>query len=164
MSVLRIVAVCCLALVGLGAVSGPARAAQVGPSRSAQNGTPSNDHHSSTTNWQQYDTAVYVVSTVNLLHTRNGHPVLPILRRRLGVVRLDVYADRTQSNLYFIQFKRADGSGPGALAYEMGWVKPESVTNSCSHFGIVQAPANIVQDYQNDSTQLIGSFTSSFPS
>ena len=74
------------------------------------------------------------------------------------------YGQVAQADLYFIQLKRADGATAGTLAYQMGWMKPQSVTATTNRFGITAAAASVVQAYQSDPTRLIGSFTSTFPS
>lgn len=150
----RTIPVICLALAGLGAGITPVQAAQ----------TKTQGQTQQAVTWQQRDTAVYVVSTLNLLHTRHGRPLTPLLMRKLGATHLDVYADRAQADLYFIQLKRADGATAGTLAYQMGWMKPQSVTATTNRFGITAAAASVVQAYQSDPTRLIGSFTSTFPS
>lgn len=120
--------------------------------------------HQHTTNWNQHDTAVYVVSTLNLLHTRDGRAFSSLLSGRLNVTRFDVYADITTPDLYFIQLRRDDGSVAGAFAYRMGWSKPQvlflSVSKSVAHRGNDKIQAA----YRADGKQLIGSFSSTLPS
>lgn len=114
--------------------------------------------------WGQRDTAVYVVSTLNLLHSPRGGSMATRLTRRLGIARFDVYADTRVTDLYFIELRRQNGDIAGAFAYQMGWVKPLSVTAFCDRLGAPRAPARIVESYRNDSRQFIGSFTSTMPS
>lgn len=119
---------------------------------------------SKTVNWNQHDTAVYVVSTLNLLRTRTGRPIVANLSRRLNVTHYDVYADQTQSNLYFIQLRRDDGTVVGAFAYHMGWAKPRPVSGTARHFVSGRIPGTLQQEYNSDQKFLIGSFTSTMPS
>ncbi len=114
-------------------------------------------------NWTQHDTAVYVVSTLNLLRTRSGRPFTSIWVRRGRVTHFDVYADGSQDNLYFIEIKRSDHLMVGALAYQMGWDKPRIVTSSITKFHIPSAPDRVIQSYQNDVKTPIGSFTTTLP-
>src|SRR5437764_2896343 len=60
--------------------------------------------------WNQRDTAVYVVSTLNLLHTKKGQAATSLWNHKLGVSHYDVYDDLNDSSLYFILLKRDDGS------------------------------------------------------
>jgi hypothetical protein len=121
------------------------------------------DHHNSS-NWNQRDVAVYVVSTMNLLHSRSGHALTTTLSHQLGVTHYDVYADGEVANLYFIEPRRDDESSVGALAYQMGWVAPMSVSSSLDRLHVRHAPGSDYAAYRNDPKQLIGSFTSTFPS
>jgi len=114
-------------------------------------------------NWNQHDTAVYVVSTLNLLRTHGGRPFTSIWVRKGRVTHFDVYADGSQDNLYFIEMKRSDNSMVGALAYQMGWDKPRTVTSSITRFHIPSAPDRVIQSYQSDVKTPIGSFTTTLP-
>jgi hypothetical protein len=142
----RIIAVVC---IGLAVSAVPAHA------------QTSSSHPSSSINWQQHDTAVYVVSTLNLLGRSHGGNIQQVLQR-LNVSHIDVYADTVQSNLYFIELKRDSGALVGSLAYEMGWAKPRRVTWSAGK-GVPTVDPAIVQDYRVDAKALIGSFTSTLP-
>ena len=113
--------------------------------------------------WSQHDAAVYVVSTLNLVRTENGHSLPRILTGHLGVARFDVYADLGNPNLYFVMLERQDETLFGALAYQMGWLKPRGVTPFSPRLGIHKAPRAVVEAYRSDSTQLIGSFASTLP-
>jgi len=114
-------------------------------------------------NWNQHDTAVYVVSTLNLLRTHSGRPFTSIWVRKGRVTHFDVYADGSRDNLYFIEMKRSDDSVVGALAYQMGWDRPRTVTTSITRFHIPSAPDKVIQSYQSDVKFSIGSFTSTLP-
>lgn len=114
-------------------------------------------------NWNQHDTAVYVLSTLNLLRTHGGRPFTSIWAHKGRVTHFDVYADGSQDNLYFIEMKRSDNSVVGALGYQMGWDKPRSVTPSITRFHIPPAPDRVIQSYQSDVKFSIGSFTTTLP-
>lgn len=120
--------------------------------------------HDKVINWDQRDTAVYVVSTLNLLHTHAGKPITDVLSRKLHVARYDIYADSAVANLYFIQLRRDDGSVAGVFAYEIGWSKPMLVSLSVRRALARRAPDKLSQEYRTDPKQLIGSFTSTLPS
>ena len=107
-------------------------------------------------NWQQRDTAVYVVSTVNLLRARDGSLVV----QKLGVARFDVYDDLARPFLYYIELRGANGANLGALAYRMGWSKPLSLSPQTDRLGIRPASPRLLQAYRADRKQLIGTFTS----
>lgn len=147
----RILLVSVLSIVGLAMGVVPASAA----------GTSS---HIKVTNWGQRDTAVYVVSTLNLLHTRNGKPVTALLARKLDVARYDVYADTAVTDLYFIQLRRNDGSVAGVFAYQIGWARPVLVSLSLPRAIAHHANEKIARAYRYDQKQLIGSFGSTLPS
>ena len=118
----------------------------------------------STQNWSQHDTAVYVVSTLNVLHSHRGKSTVAIMSRRLGVARFDVLDDLSSSDMYFIQLKRANGDVVGSFAYQMGWPKPMSLSPVFNRFGIPTAPDKVANAFRSDPKQLIGSFTSTLPS
>jgi hypothetical protein len=113
-------------------------------------------------NWQQRDTANYVVSTLNLLGRSRGHTIQQVFQR-LNITRIDVYADSSQSALYFIELKRDDGSTAGSLAYQMGWRKPRRISWSAGRT-VPAVATTIAQAYKTDTKTLIGSFTSTLPS
>lgn len=116
------------------------------------------------TNWSQHDTAVYVVSTLNLLRTKKGHAVATVFKNRMGVRTYNVYADTSVADLYFIDLVKGNNSTVGTFAYKMGWQKPMSVSGLLGRFGAHRAPLSIVSDYQIDHKTLIGSFGSTLPS
>ena len=117
----------------------------------------------STIDWGTHDTAVYVVSTVNVLRTRTGRPIGRLLRHKLGVRRYNVYADGEVTDLYFIDMVKLDGTSIGTLAYKMGWQKPMSLSSVFDNLSISQAPNTISTGYKSDKKTLIGSFTSTMP-
>jgi hypothetical protein len=121
----------------------------------------SGSHGKSPANWQQRDTAVYVVSTLNLLGRTQNHTVQQVFQR-LNITHLDVYADNDQPNLYFIELKRDDDTTAGSLAYEMGWSKPKRISWPAGK-SIPVVSSVIAQAYRTDDKTLIGSFTSTLP-
>lgn len=126
-----------------------------------------NQHHalhvSQEANWQRRDTATYVVSTLNLLRTNSGQPITKVAQNRLDVSRYSVWSDRVVPGLYFIQLKRDTGSVVGVLAYQMGWVKPLSVTSRLDALGVKPAPRKVQREYQAGHLVFLGAFTSSLP-
>lgn len=132
-------------------------AASVAPVHAQESGS----HGKSPVNWQQRDTAVYVVSTLNLLGRTRNHSVQRVFQR-LNITHLDVYADSAQANLYFIELKRDDSTTVGALAYQMGWSKPKRISWAAGK-RIPSVAGAIVQAYRMDAKTLIGSFTSTLP-
>lgn len=111
--------------------------------------------------WQQHDTAVYVVSTLNLLGHARNHTVQQMFQH-LNITRIVVYADNDQANLYFIELKRDDSSTAGILAYQLGWTKPKRISWSAGK-AIPSVNSGIAQAYRTDSKTLIGTFTSTLP-
>jgi hypothetical protein len=113
-------------------------------------------------NWQQRDTATYVVSTLNLLGRSRGHTIQQVFQR-LNITRIDIYADSDHMGLYFIELQRDDGTTVGSLAYRIGWPKPRRISWSAGRT-IPAVATTIAQDYKTDARTLIGSFTSTLPS
>lgn len=138
-------------------VAVPASAAANHPASTTRNQTRA------AIDWSTHDTAVYVVSTVNLLRTRSGKVMLPVLRHRLGVRRYNVYSDATASDMYYIDLLKSDGTVVGTLAYRMGWQKPMSLSGAFDALGITHAADSVVAGYKADKKTLIGSFTSTLP-
>jgi hypothetical protein len=138
-----------LAILGLAVTVVPVHAAESG------------SHGKSPVNWQQRDTAVYVVSTLNLLGRTQNHTVQQMFQR-LNITHLDVYADNVQANLYFIELRRDDYTTAGSLAYEMGWSKPKRISWPAGK-SIPAVTSAIAQAYRTDDKTLIGSFTSTLP-
>jgi hypothetical protein len=104
-----------------------------------------------------------VVSTLNLLRTKDGHSLVTTFTRTLDVSHFDVYSDVADAGLYFVVLRRDDGSSAGELAYQMGWSKPRSTTPSMARLGISTAPFKVVQESKTDPRHKIGSFTSTLP-
>jgi hypothetical protein len=113
-------------------------------------------------NWQQRDTATYVVSTLNVLGRTRTHTIQQVFQR-LNITRIDVFADSAHANLYFIELQRDDGSTAGSLAYQMGWRKPRRISWPAGRT-IPAVATTIAQAYKTDARTLIGSFTSTLPS
>jgi hypothetical protein len=119
--------------------------------------------HRIMSSWDRRDSAAYVVSTLNLVHCRDGRPLAPILSQRYPGARYDVFVDQQISNLFFIEPRRADGSTVGALAYQLGWLAPMSVTSSLSALHVRSAPAAVYSEFRTDAKQFIGTFSSTVP-
>lgn len=113
--------------------------------------------------WSELDTAVYVLSTLNLLHTKQGRPLTDLLTRKLAITRYDIYADTVLSDVYFVELLRDDGIPGGVLVYRLGWSVPEIVTLAIHASVGKQAPKQLVAAYRRDAKHLIGSFTSTLP-
>ena len=113
--------------------------------------------------WQRRDVAAYVVSTMNLLHADSGRSLTSSLTQRYGIGHFDVYADMNVQNLYYIELRRNGGAVTGALAYQMGWLSPRSVSAFTDHLGVPRAADKITADYQLDSRTLLGTFRTTVP-
>lgn len=120
-----------------------------------------NPTHQRGPNWNQRDTAVYVVSTLNLV--RVHHRSLTSVLSSQDVTQYDVYADLDVGDQYYIQLKRDDGNVVGVLAYRMGWLKPKSISAFTDKLGVRKAPRSMVTAYKSNHKELIGSFTSTLP-
>jgi hypothetical protein len=114
--------------------------------------------------WELRDSAAYVVSTMNLARCNGRRLLTPILDHQYGVTHYDVYADQATTGLFFIEPKRSDGSSTGALAYQMGWMAPQSVSSSFDALHTHRAPPDVYSAFKNDKKHLIGSFASTVPS
>jgi hypothetical protein len=164
--VAKVLAVLALGAAGIIMSITPANAAGTDPHGQ---GRPTRDHSATTTppstvNWSQHDTAVYVVSTLNLLHTRSGRSFPDLVTHKFDVTRYDVYADQSVSNLYYVQLRQDDGTVVGAFAYSMGWPKPRILFLGVDKPQASHAPQRIALAYHSDPKTLIGSFTSTLPS
>jgi hypothetical protein len=112
--------------------------------------------------WAQRDTAVYVVSTLNLLHNSRGEALVPVLAKKYDVTQYRVLDDLDVTNLYFVQL-RSDQQLLGTVAYEMGWQKPMSVSSFADKLGIRPAPGDVLDNFRADPKKAIGTFTSTLP-
>jgi hypothetical protein len=142
-----------IALIGLilgAAISAPAHAAT---HRSSQ----------SDVNWAQRDTAVYVVSTLNLLHTSAGQPMTDVFKNQFHVKRYVVEADAVVPDLYFIDLLGKSQTVVGVFAYKMGWQKPQVITDF-TIAGLPHASADIVSAYRTDHHTRVATFRSTLPS
>lgn len=128
-------------------------------------GTPLSAHasshgHRGATSWQQYDTASYVVSTLNLLQTRSHESMVDRWVRKYGALRFDVYQAAADPSFFVIDVSRSDGGLVQRLQYRMGWERPRPIQPAprrserhVSERPVRQAP---IAGEQN----LIGTFTS----
>jgi hypothetical protein len=149
--VYRLLVACVLGLLSVVAIGAPSYAAGA-PVKLGNNA-----------NWNQRDTAVYVVSTLNVCRNHKGQPISNVLQRRFLATKYSVLADTKNQDLYFIEVKKDDGSVIGAYAYQMGWVRPQAITPALAHFGIKQAAGDMVSDYKSDPKALIATFSSTRP-
>jgi hypothetical protein len=108
--------------------------------------------------WRQYDTGAYVVSTLNLLHTGAGHPLMSDWSRTLGVGRMDVYADATHAGLYYIDLERETGTSVAWFVYRLGWVVPEPLTPGLPGLAHARPSLQLRHDFRSDVRVLIGTF------
>lgn len=120
-------------------------------------GSPSTGNKVAT--WQRHDTAVYVVSTLNLLTDAQGHP----LYMRGAPTHFDVLADLAKDDLYFIRLRNRLGRAVGLLSYQMGSVKPQAISYSMVRAGIPRANEVIISAFRSDPKQLLESFTTTVP-
>jgi hypothetical protein len=114
-------------------------------------------------NWGQRDTAVYVVSTLNVCRNHKGQPISTALQRRFLATKYSVLEDTKNQDLYFIEVKKDDDTVIGAYAYQMGWVKPQAITPALAHFGMRRATGDIAADYKSDPKVLMATFSSTRP-
>jgi hypothetical protein len=122
-------------------------------------------HHSVATNWTQYDTSTYVLSTLNLVDPLGSGRPDAFWKDELHAARFDVYADPSQPGLYFIEARRDDGSVAAAFAYKMGWsvprlLDPIAPTPPVAH--LARAPRAVSEEFHADHRVLLGSFDSTF--
>jgi len=112
--------------------------------------------------WTQYDTAAYVVSTLNLLSRRSPHDLATRLHRR-GIMAFAVRADTRRGDLYFVQLMRAHHHIGGVLAYRYGWRTPRAVTRLPAILPAPPAPLNLVREYWTTRLTPLETFRSTFP-
>lgn len=113
--------------------------------------------------WGERDTATYVVSTLNLVRAPGGAPLSEILSGDLKVTRFEVYADNDRSNLYFMRFRRSEGTLVGTVVYKMGWSLPRGWTASMRRLGVPRAPRAYSSAARSDTLELVATFSSTFP-
>jgi hypothetical protein len=114
-------------------------------------------------NWAQRDTAVYVVSTLNLLRTDTGQPITNLFKFQLHVKHYTVEADAVVPDLYFINLVNKSKTVVGTFAYKMGWQKPQAITEFAVA-SLPRAPADIVTAYRADRHLKVATFNSTLPS
>jgi hypothetical protein len=113
--------------------------------------------------WATRDTAVYVVSTLNLLRTDGGQPMTQIFKSQLHVKRYVVEADMSVPDLYFVELLGKSKSPVGVFAYKMGWQKPQAITDF-GYSNLPHAPQDIVTAYKLDHRAKVATFKSTLPS
>jgi len=145
----RLAALLCAGIVALGICSSGVHAAG-NPPQTTRTQQP--------TDWSQQDTAAYVVSTLNLLRTRAGHPLVATLTQGSDVSRFEVWAVIGQPDLYVIQLKDDYGKWVGALVYRMGWMRPMSASPLTEHLGVRHAWHRVLSLSRQYPKKLIGTF------
>lgn len=125
------------------------------PAHAAGGTTPK----SGTVNWQDRDTATYVVSTLNLVRTPQGRAVTETMHAATYVM----LADTARSGLYFVDLHDRSDSIIGSFVYWMGWMQAVSLTRLPAGLHVRTASAALVQAYHQDPKRVIGVFTSTFP-
>lgn len=115
------------------------------------------------TRWSRYDTASYVVSTLNLVSRGSPFTFADHLRRHHAIRRLVVYVDRNRTDLYFVKLLGPHGRNVGVLAYQLGWNRPRVVTALAFATRARRAPPAIVQAYRSDQLMRLEAFHSSLP-
>lgn len=114
-------------------------------------------------NWAQRDTAVYVVSTLNLLRLDNGQPITNLFKYQLHVKKYTIEADTSVPDLYFIDLVNKSNTVVGTFVYKMGWQKPEAITD----FGVSTVPRatpDLANAYRTDHRAKVATFSSTLPS
>lgn len=128
------------------------------PTLAAKTSHPAHDM-----NWQQHDTAVYVVSTLNLIRAPNGSPISTLLESKLNVSEYRVFADLQDSDMFYVDVRRDNGSLVGTYVYQMGWLKPRALSAALIRYGAQAAPSKYFAEYHSDTKLLLGTFTSTLP-
>jgi hypothetical protein len=151
-----VIAALCSGIIALGVFTSGVLAASSTP--------PQSTHRQQVPDWNQQDTAAYVVSTLNLLHTRTGRPLVTTLTRSANVDRFEVWEVLGgPRGLYIIQLKDAYGEWLGAFVYRMGWMKPMSASPLTDHLGVRHAWPRILNLSRQYPKKLIGTFGSTLP-
>lgn len=145
----RLIAVTALTLAGLLAWTLPAHAAADGVVTAP--GT-----------FSDQDTAVYVVSTLNLVRTGDRQSLVSVLTERYGAVRFAVWEDLV-TQTFVIEAKRADGSNAAMLVYRLGWDKPYSYSRLTAALGVPRSPRGVEGHFRSHAKRLLGSFSSTLP-
>src|SRR5579859_2504535 len=122
-------------------------------------GSPSGGTHKVAT-WERHDTAVYVVSTLNLCTDSQGRS----LYMRVNPTHFDVFSDQNRDDLYFIKLRNRLNRTVGILSYQMGSLKPQAISFSMVRLGIPRANLSILMAFRSDPKQLLESFSSTVPS
>lgn len=122
------------------------------------------DIPSTRSEWARYDTAAYVVSTLNLLTKQTAAAFSARLRDRYHVSEYVVRSDLSRTGLYFVQLIRSHGRIAGAFAYRMGWTKPQAVSSFGIRLGGTLASRSVRRSYRTDASRSLGTFKSTLPS
>ncbi|GAC1404607.1 MAG: hypothetical protein NVSMB52_18470 [Chloroflexota bacterium] len=138
-----------LALVALAISGNVARAA----SWSSPAGSPS---------WRAYDTAAYVVSTLNTVRTNNGRSLPVVLSTTYAVNRYAVWEDLT-TRMYVLQFKKDTGLNVGMAVYALGWKVPLSHSRLTDSLGLSRPAYPVENHFRTHPKLLLGSFPGTTP-
>ena len=114
------------------------------------------------TTWSNYDTAAYMVSTLNLVHLANGSALPAVLVQDYGVTRYAVWQDLA-SGSYVIQFKRATGVNAGMVVNRLGWPLPVSYSRLTDALGMTRPQPPLELHFRAHPKQLLGSFAAERP-
>jgi hypothetical protein len=110
--------------------------------------------------WAQRDRAVYVVSTLNAPLCADGHQLSTELWRNDDARLFDVLQSRNNSNLYFIEVRKANAVLLAVYAYEFGWRMPRGVQRSeCVRL----APPDVIAAYRSGRLVHVARFHTTFP-
>jgi hypothetical protein len=153
----RFVIIAVLILVGLLACAVPAHAADPAPTS-----VPTPMATAAPFNWNEYDTAAYVVSTLNVVRTGDRRLLVPLMTAQYGVTRFAVWDD-LQTDGYVIQLKRASGVNVAQLVYKLGWDQAGSYSRLTDRLGVPRPPQAIEGHFRTHAKRLIGTFNATLP-
>jgi hypothetical protein len=111
---------------------------------------------SSALKWENYDRAIYVLSTLNLPLCGSGRPLGGVLQRD-GATFM-VYRSTRDDSLYFIRVGVGDHSA--VYAYRMGWALPRGVVSARC---VDPAGPDIAATYRSGELTKLGTFSSTLP-
>ncbi len=114
------------------------------------------------TSWSNYDTASYMVSTLNLVRLENGEQLPLVLIQNYGVTRYAVWQD-LYTGTYVIQFKRATGVNAGMVVNRLGWQSPTSYSRLTDALGMIRSQPPVERHFRTHPKQLLGSLAAERP-
>jgi hypothetical protein len=113
--------------------------------------------------WRERDTAIYVLSTLNLLSGLSPDALTQRLRRTAHIRSYAVATDLLKPGIYFILLERADTTIDGACVYRMGWLAPQAATSLPPPLRARWASWSMGVAYRSDPTRVVYSATSLMP-